>query len=146
VTLELSPSAGDPEGPCNLTPVLVTDTEMQMGAPQGFAVEVEIEGDTATAHVRGELDLSNATALAEALVTSGKSAASVVADLQGVGFIDSSAIGALVSAGRALSESGSRLQIGARSRAVAQILAITGLADGAEAFDVLPDPSAEQGP
>ena len=106
-------------------------------SPHGFAVDVEVGGDRATVVVRGELDLSNATELSEALASAGSGVPCVVADLRAVSFIDSSAIGALVSSGRSLAEAGGRLQIGPRSRAVTQILELTGLADGTEAFDVL---------
>jgi anti-sigma B factor antagonist len=105
--------------------------------PHGFAVDVEVDADRSTVVVRGELDLSNATELSEALASAGTGVSCVVADLRAVTFIDSSAIGALVSSGRSLAEAGSRLQIGPRSPAVTQILELTGLAAGTEAFDVL---------
>ena len=66
-------------------------------------------------------------------------ATTVVLDLSGVTFLDSSAIGALVGSGRELGESGARLQIGPRSDIVERVLEITGLAETSDAFDVLPE-------
>ena len=142
MTVQLSQRPAAREVACNLTPSLLsaTHTEIPMATPQpphGFAVDVEVDADRSTVVVRGELDLSNATELSEALASAGTGVSCVVADLRAVTFIDSSAIGALVSSGRSLAEAGSRLQIGPRSPAVTQILELTGLAAGTEAFDVL---------
>ena len=52
----------------------------------------------------------------------------IVVDLSDVTFIDSSAIGGLVSAGQTLADAGGRLAIGPRSDTVRRILEITGLA------------------
>ena len=109
-----------------------------MPSPQGFAVEVSDQDAGAVGiRVRGELDMSAAPGLAEAI---GKieDGATVVLDLSGVTFLDSSAIGALVGCGREMAESGGRLQIGPRSDIVKRVLEITGLAEPSDAFDVLP--------
>jgi len=110
-----------------------------MPSPQGFAVEIS-DPDAAAVRiqVRGDLDMSAAPELTNAI---GKvaGATTVVLDLSGVTFLDSSAIGALVGSGRELGESGARLQIGPRSDIVERVLEITGLAETSDAFDVLPE-------
>ncbi len=109
-----------------------------MPTPQGFAVEVSDQGaGPVRIRVRGELDMSAAPELTD---TIGKvdEGATVVLDMTGVTFLDSSAIGALVGCGRELSETGGRLQIGPRSDIVTRVLEITGLTEPSGAFDVLP--------
>jgi anti-anti-sigma factor len=113
-----------------------------MSAPQGFAVEVgdAHEGRVEIA-VRGELDMSAAPDLAEAIAGARNGAATLVLDLSGVTFLDSSAIGTLVASGRDMLDAGGRLQIGPRSDIVSRVLEITGLTGRSDAFDVLPEDS-----
>lgn len=101
-----------------------------------FAIDVEQSDDRSHVTVRGELDMSNAPELAGA-IRAVPVGTTVIVDLSAVSFIDSSAIGALVSAGQAIAEGGGRLQIGPRSDMVARVLEMTGLAGGTSAFDVL---------
>jgi anti-sigma B factor antagonist len=109
-----------------------------MSPPKGFTVEIdEPEEHRVVIRIKGELDMAAAPDLTEAIVGA-KDSAGVTLDLSGVTFLDSSAIGALVSSGRSLAEAGSRLEIGPRSDIVTRVLEITGLADTSEAFDVLP--------
>ncbi len=109
-----------------------------MPSPQGFAVEVsDQDAGAVLIQVRGELDMSAAPELTETIGKVGD-AATVLLDLSGVTFLDSSAIGALVGCGRELTEGGGRLQIGPRSDIVKRVLEITGLAEPSDAFDVLP--------
>jgi anti-sigma B factor antagonist len=109
-----------------------------MTTTPGFAVEVDAEHDPVVVCVRGELDMSTAPDLAKALADAAPAASTVVVDLSGVSFLDSSAIGTLVTAGRARSEAGGRLQVGPRSTIVDRVLEITGLSQSSDAFDVLP--------
>ncbi len=110
-----------------------------MSPPKAFTVEIdEPAGDRVVIRIKGELDMAAAPDLTEAIVGS-KTSTRVSLDLSGVTFLDSSAIGALVSSGRSLAEAGSRLELGPRSDIVTRVLEITGLADTAEAFDVLPE-------
>jgi anti-anti-sigma factor len=110
-----------------------------MSAPQGFAVEVSDAHDgKVEITVRGELDMSAAPDLADAIARARKGADLVVLDLGGVTFLDSSAIGALVASGRDVLDAGGRLQIGPRSEIVSRVLEITGLTGQSDAFDVLP--------
>jgi anti-sigma B factor antagonist len=107
-----------------------------MATPEGFSIDVAEGDDRTVVTVRGELDMSNAPSLVETLTKDAGAGRNVAVDLSGVSFIDSSAIGGLVSAGQALADAGGRLQIGPRSDTVARVLEITGLAQGTDAFDV----------
>jgi len=110
-----------------------------MPAPQGFALEVSDAKDgTVGIAVRGELDMSAAPDLAEAIAGARSGDGTVLLDLSAVTFLDSSAIGALVAAGREFHQTGGRLQIGPRSDVVSRVLEITGLSEQSDAFDVLP--------
>ena len=108
-----------------------------MAAPDGFAIDVDTNAEPTVVTVCGELDMSTAPSLAEVLTRDAPSGATVTVDLAAVSFIDSTAIGALVSAAQTLNDGGGRLQIGPRSDAVARVLEITGLAAGSDVFDVL---------
>jgi len=109
-----------------------------MAAPQDFGVTIESAASGVIVHIRGDLDMSNAAVLTEALTEAGAVGDSVVADLAAVTFIDSSALSALVASARALAEAGNRLTLGPRSEVVERVLEITGLAKGSEDFDVQP--------
>jgi anti-sigma B factor antagonist len=111
-----------------------------LAAPQEFRVTVEPDDDAVVVRVAGDLDMSNADALTEALTEPGSGASTVVADLAGVTFMDSSAVSALVASARTLKAEGSRLALGPCSDVVARVLEITGLAEGTDDFDVQPDP------
>jgi anti-sigma B factor antagonist len=112
-----------------------------MSTPPVYAVEIDSGVDPVVVRVRGELDLSAAPSLLQKLDEAAPASASVVVDLSAVEFLDSSAIGALLRAGRARSAAGGRLQIGPRSAAVDRLLEITGLSDSSEAFELLPRPT-----
>lgn len=107
--------------------------------PGGLEIHDEANGDHRTVTVRGELDLGTSRELATTLegATDG-GVTRVTLDLSGVGFIDSSAIRALVTSGFALAEAGARLEIGPRSEMVARVLTMTSLDEGNDAFQVLP--------
>src|SRR3546814_16905205 len=78
-----------------------------MPSSQPFAIEVgEPTADELDVRVRGELDMSTAPELSAALVKAGEGGSGPIKlDLSGVTFLDSSAIGALISAGQELSAS-----------------------------------------
>lgn len=108
--------------------------------PKGISIEHEVAGDQRTIVVRGELDLSTSPDLASALDgASGDGVHTVVLDLQGVGFIDSSALRAIVMSGRSLAAAGCGLEIGPRSEMVARVLSMTSLDEGNDAFTVRPE-------
>lgn len=91
--------------------------------------------------VTGELDLASAPTLAEKISASPVSGESVTLDLSGVTFIDSSALRALVVAGRELADAGAKLLIGPRSAVVDRVLAVTQLDQQSEVFQVISDPA-----
>ena len=106
--------------------------------PPGFTLETDDpEGDRVSIRAKGELDMAATPTLTEAIVGA-SGVARIHLDLSGVTFLDSSAIGALVSSGREVAERGGRLEIGPRSDIVNRVLEITGLDESSEAFDVLP--------
>lgn len=91
-----------------------------------FAFErVDSEG----AHVVslfGQLDLANAERVRDALV--GVEADTVVVDLSGLRFLDSSGISALLVARKALAKSGCVLELRGAQGVVRRVLEVTGLA------------------
>jgi anti-sigma B factor antagonist len=112
---------------------------MSSSSPEELDLKVE---DTDAGHiiyVRGELDLASAPQLSEALTAPSRdSARPVLLDLSEVTFIDSSALRALVLAGRELAGAGRTLQIGPRSEMVTRVLSMTSLDQQTDAFEVLP--------
>jgi len=115
-----------------------------MAAPQDFGVTIEPGTDVVTVRIRGDLDMSNADVLTATLTEAGAVGGTVVADLSGVTFMDSSALNAVVASGRALAASGNRLSVGNRSPVVERILEITGLVKGTDDFDVQPAQDGEE--
>lgn len=89
--------------------------------------------------VRGELDLATSPQLHEALrrlVDIGDR--QVVVDLAGVGFMDSSGLGALVVAFRALRDTGGRLVLAAVRPPVRNVLAVTSVDRAIQVYDSVP--------
>jgi anti-sigma B factor antagonist len=97
------------------------------------ALQVEqrpVTGDELVIGVRGELDLGTVAMFMDAVdeaIDSG--AAAVVLDLSKLTFIDSSGVGAYVTAFRRAKEHGSHLRIGERSSLVDRVLQISGIED-----------------
>jgi anti-sigma B factor antagonist len=109
-------------------------------SPKGLTIDDAVEGDRRTISVRGELDLSTSPELTSVLEgAGGGDIRTITLDLHGVGFIDSSALRALVVSGRDLAAAGCRLEIGPRSEMVARVLTMTSLDEGNDAFTVLPE-------
>ena len=83
--------------------------------------------------VSGEVDLHTApglrAALDQAVVQAGQDSRAVVVDLAQVGFLDSTGLGELVAAHKALAASGGRLHLVVAHDRVGRLLRITGLAD-----------------
>jgi anti-anti-sigma factor len=105
----------------------------------GVSIDTRLADEVLEVTVRGELDMSTASQLSDALTAAAdQPVKEVTLDLGGVTFIDSSALRVLVLSGRALAESGRTLQIGPRSDLVARILAMTSLDTGGDGFTVLP--------
>lgn len=106
------------------------------GGVSGFAVDSRrLAGDTGLLEVTGELDLASAPSLKWALADmQSPQAMNVVIDLARVSFIDSTALGVLVGAQRAL-DPGLRMAIACPQDAVLRVFELTGL-DGL--FEIVP--------
>jgi anti-sigma B factor antagonist len=100
-----------------------------MADGQQFAVTLERSTNgVAVVILAGEVDLYTAPQFREVLLqTIDDGAVRVVIDLTDVSFIDSTALGVLVSAGKRLQQSAGRLAIGCPDEKIRRILEITGL-------------------
>ena len=96
---------------------------------QQFAVALERSDDgVAVVVLSGEVDLYTAPRFKEVLFQAIDEGGSlVVVDLSGVSFIDSTALGVLVSGGRRLEQTAGALAIGCPDEKIRRILEITGL-------------------
>lgn len=113
---------------------------MTSGGLQGLAIESDRQGDVLHLHVRGELDMSTTPQLTAAVdAAADEPVKTVVLDLRGVTFIDSSGLRVLVLSGRNLAASDRVLQVGPRSEMVTRVLDMTNLSQGSDAFEVLPE-------
>jgi anti-sigma B factor antagonist len=111
-----------------------------MSSSEELDLKVEDTDAGRVVHVRGELDLASAPALSTLLAEAAEEGdAAVTLDLSEVSFIDSSALRALVLAGRDLTARGRTLQIGPRSEMVSRVLTMTSLDQHSDAFQVLPE-------
>jgi anti-sigma B factor antagonist len=87
----------------------------------------ELAHDTAVLTIEGDLDLASAPSLKWALSDVQSSGSKhIVVDLAGVSFIDSTALGVLVGAQRAL-DPGAHLAIAVTNEAVVRVFELTGL-------------------
>jgi stage II sporulation protein AA (anti-sigma F factor antagonist) len=92
-----------------------------------LSVDAAVNGDVARVTLRGELDLDRAGALAEELSSlAGRGASTVVIDVSGLNFIDSSGLRALLSAREQLESAGATLRLEDLSPAVDRVLEMTG--------------------
>jgi anti-sigma B factor antagonist len=102
-----------------------------------FDLKIDAEGDTATLHLKGELDVASAPMLREhvvRLISEGRT--SLVFDCDGLAFVDSTGLGVLIGArARCLAANGSVSLTGVRP-ALRRLLSVTGI-DG-----LFPEPSA----
>jgi anti-sigma B factor antagonist len=102
-----------------------------------LSIEVTREGNDATVTLAGELDLSTAPDLQDALAELTGEPRTVVVDLSGLEFCDSTGLAALLGAHKALSDNGGTLQLLAPNPMLVNLVRITGLDD---VFEVrLPD-------
>jgi anti-sigma B factor antagonist len=91
--------------------------------PDGLVLRI----DGGTISVAGELDVATAPLLIDAIaaVTHGP----VTIDLEEVGFIDSSGLGAVVAAHQRLAADGRRLHVKGRSPTVIRVFEVSGVAE-----------------
>jgi anti-sigma B factor antagonist len=115
-----------------------SDTSASHASPRQFAIyKRELDERTSVVSVEGELDLSTAPKLKWMLLDSLESeGAQVVADLSLVSFMDSTALGVLVSAQRKLAAD-TRLAIVCESEKVLQIFEFSGIDSAFAIFPTL---------
>jgi anti-sigma B factor antagonist len=100
-----------------------------------FEVSIEEHAETySVVSVRGEVDLHTAPKLQQAIERAAESNDAVVVDMSGVGFMDSTALSALVRSKESLDEQAASLRLVAPSRAVQRIFSVTGFGDLFEIF------------
>ena len=94
-----------------------------------FGVElVRVGDDVAVVALQGEVDIYSAPQFKEVMIQSiDEGAKHIVVDLAGVTFIDSTALGVLVSGGKRLQQTPGGLAIGCPDAKIRRILEITGL-------------------
>ena len=105
-----------------------------------FEVSIEEHAESySIVAVRGEVDLHTAPKFQSAIERAGKTSGTVVVDMSGVGFMDSTALSALVRSKDSLQEQGTSLRLAAPSKAVGRIFSVTGFDDY---FDIFPSREA----
>jgi anti-sigma B factor antagonist len=93
-----------------------------------YVKEAEVVGDTMTIAACGELDMSAAPAVRDALDEAREAGVRwVVLDLVDATFVDSTMIGTLIGAARRLRGSGSRLQLHCTNRNILNTFEVVGL-------------------
>lgn len=101
-----------------------------------MTIDDRIDGDRAVLTVNGEVDVYTAPTLREHILSAiNEGASTVVADLRGVAFMDSTGLGVLVGALKRLRQSGGALHVVCDSEPVLKIFRVTGLID---VFGVVP--------
>ena len=95
-----------------------------------LVLATETTGDRAVLTVRGELDAYSAPGLEDQVVRLlAQGVGTIVLDLSGTGFLDSSGLRAILTAQRRLTEGGGQLSLRSPSEPVSRLLEITGLTD-----------------
>jgi len=92
-----------------------------------FSVDVEQSGQWSVVSVTGEIDLSTSPALRASLEDAIAKNSSVVVDLSGVTFLDSTGLGDLVRAREALLSKDGQLHLVVTQPRIRRVLEITGL-------------------
>jgi anti-sigma B factor antagonist len=95
--------------------------------PVGLEVQVEESPEQILVRITGELDLATSPALEEKIERLGPWRATVVLDLTGVSFMDSTGLRVLWSIRQGVAEAGGKLVIGSASRSVFRVLQTTKL-------------------
>lgn len=95
-----------------------------------FEISDRTIGAVPVAAVTGEIDVATAPALRERLQQLvGESAPTVVVDLSGVSFLDSTALGVLVGAHKRCREAGGQLRLVITEPRILKVFEITGLTE-----------------
>lgn len=101
-----------------------------------FEVEEESFDDTHVINVRGEIHVSTAPELSQRLTSAIESGrTTIVLDLTGVEFIDSTGLSVLLNALRRITQLGGRLALATANRTVLRLFAITKLGATFDIFD-----------
>lgn len=105
-----------------------------------FKVSIDEHADTySIVTVRGEVDLHTAPKVQYAVEKGSEGVVTVVVDLGGVAFMDSTALSMLMRAKESLERKGASLRLTTPSTAVERIFAVTGFGDY---FDIYPSREA----
>src|SRR5947199_9532708 len=111
-----------------------------MGTGVSLAILVLSRGGDTVKRLDGVIDIHSAPEISEQLGRlQADGSVAIVVDLSGVNFLDSSALGALVAAHRALSEAGGSLKLAAPREHVLKVFRITRLAEVIPLFDSVDD-------
>ena len=103
-----------------------------------FEIAERSEGGKPVLAILGEIDVSTAPELRDRLLTVAQSGRTiVVVDLSGVTFLDSTALGVLVSGLKRFRAAEGDLRLVVAGRNVAKVLEITGLTDVFRIFDTV---------
>ena len=99
--------------------------------PGRLDIEVERGAEQILIRMRGEVDLSNAASVQEAIDSAREEEPdrSIVVDLAGLEFIDSTGLSVLVGATRRSRENGNRLQVRGATGQVRRVLEVAGVHD-----------------
>jgi anti-sigma B factor antagonist len=109
----------------------------------GMALDVDSAGDAPVLIVHGEVDMSTAPILGDGLrQLLGSGHQTVIVDLDDVGFLDSTGLGALVSARTEAVSAGGGLPLVCRHGRIRKLLVITGLDGLFDFYDSVDDARA----
>jgi anti-sigma B factor antagonist len=101
-----------------------------------LGIDVSTRGADVVLALNGDIDIHTAPHLRDTLATlHGEGNTSIVVDLGGVTFLDSSALGALVAAHRDLTAAGGTLKLAAPRTHVLKVFRITRLAEVIPLYD-----------
>jgi anti-anti-sigma factor len=87
----------------------------------------------------GELDVASSEEFGARVDELAKTSVSLVVDVSGLHFIDSSGLNALVTCGRAVQEGGGRLLVAGASEHIARVFEVVRLEESLQVFDTLTD-------
>ncbi len=103
-----------------------------------MTIDDDLAGDRAVLSVKGEVDVYTAPTLREHILTAiNEGASTVVVDLSGVSFMDSTGLGVLVGALKRLRQADGTLHVVCDSEPVLKIFRVTGLFDVFGVVDTL---------
>lgn len=104
----------------------ITTTSPGSNVSSDFVFEVTTAGDVHVVTLHGQLDLANADRVRESLVA--VSGSTVVVDISGLRFLDSSGIAALLGARQEIVDAGHGFELRGAHGIVRRVLEVTGLA------------------